>query len=477
MDSPLIGRTEEQAILHKALQSREAEMVAVIGRRRVGKTFLVHTVLKEYISFEMTGIQDGTLSQQLSNFIDQLSEFSHSPLPLKKPDNWQEAFQILRTYLKQLPLDRKTVIFFDELPWIATHKSGFLNALGYFWNSWASRQSIVLVICGSAAAWMIQKVVNNRGGLHNRITRRIYLKPFTLKETEVYLKSRNINFNRYQIVQLYMSMGGIPHYLKEVERGKSATQNINDICFSSNGLLKDEFGRLYPSLFAHAENHISVIRALGAYPKGLTRNQLVEKTKLPNGGGLTKLLEELEHSGFISAFRNFGKKSKKKLFRLTDEYSLFYLKFIENKEYEGNKIWQTLSQSQNYITWTGLAFESLCLKHIPQIKKALDIAGIYSISSSFFKAGSASEAGTQIDLLIDRNDQVINLCEIKFYNKECFISKEYALALKRKMDVFQDSTQTRKQLFMVLITTFGLRANEHSLGLVDQVLTIDDLFY
>ena len=476
MDNPLIGREKEQAILRKALQSTEAEMVAIIGRRRVGKTFLIHRTYESYISFEMTGIQNGSLSQQLANFTDQLTEFSNSPLPIQQPRNWQEAFQTLRRYLKQLSIEGKIVIFFDELPWIATHKSGFLDALGYFWNSWASRQPIVLVICGSAASWMIRKVVNNRGGLHNRITRRIYLEPFTLLETETFLTSRNINFNRYQIIQIYMAMGGIPHYLKEVEGGKSATQNINDICFSQNGLLKDEFSRLYPSLFANAENHIAIIRVLGAFPSGLTRKQLVEKTKIPNGGGLTKVLDELDHSGFISAYRNFGKKRKEKLFRLTDEYSLFYLKFIENKVYEGEKIWQSLSQSQTYISWAGKAFESICLKHIPQIKKALDIAGIYSISSSFYKAGSASEKGTQIDLLIDRNDQVINICEIKYYNKAFPITKEYAPKLKRKLDVFQEYTQTRKQLFLILITTFGLSSNEYSLGLIDQVLTLDDLF-
>ena len=266
------------------------------------------------------------------NFKDQLREFAKPAYPLQEPSDWLEAFQMLRTYLKQLPDDgTKKVLFFDELPWIATHKSGFLSALGYFWNSWASRQPIVLVVCGSAASWMIHKVVNNRGGLHNRITKRIFLKPFTLRETEAYFRSRNIYFNRYQIAQLYMAMGGIPHYLKEVEGGQSATQNIDRICFSTNGLLKGEFLRLYPSLFKNADKHFAVIRALGSKPQGITRKQIVALTKLPDGGGLSKVLEELNYSGFISDFRAFGKKKKEKLYRLTDEYSLFYLKFIESE--------------------------------------------------------------------------------------------------------------------------------------------------
>jgi hypothetical protein len=476
MDVKLVGRKQEQEILRKALQSTEAEMVAVIGRRRVGKTFLVSNVYREQIVFEMTGIQNGSLTNQLTNFADQLTEFAKPSLPLKQPDNWLEAFQLLRTYLKQLPGKAKRVIFFDELPWIATHKSGFLDALGYFWNSWASREAIVMVICGSAASWMIQKVVNNRGGLHNRITRRIFLEPFTLGETEEYLRSRNILFTRYQIIQLYMAMGGIPHYLKEVEGGRSATQNINHICFSKNGLLKNEFLRLYPSLFANADNHFAVIRVLGEKPQGLTRRQLIEMSGLPDGGGFSKVLDELTHSGFISAFRTFGKKKKAKLYRLTDEYSLFYLKFMENKEYEGPDIWNHLSQTQSYKSWSGYAFESICLKHIQQIKKALDIAGIYSLSSSYYKPGTESDPGIQIDLLIDRKDQAISICEMKFYTTEFTLSREYAQKLTRKMEIFRETTKTKKQLFLVFITTFGLKPNEYSLGLVDRTLTMDDLF-
>ncbi len=472
----LIGRKEEQEVLKKALDTQEAEMVAVIGRRRVGKTFLVHAVYENHLVFEMTGIQNGSLRQQLLNFTDQLSEFAKPRLPLKQPEHWLEAFQMLRAYLKDLPDTKKKVIFFDELPWIATHKSGFLDALGYFWNSWASRQSLVLVICGSAASWMIQKVVNNRGGLHNRITKRIFLQPFTLFETEQYFSSRDIRFNRYQIVQVYMAMGGIPHYLKEIEPGKSAIQNINKICFSSSGLLKDEFLRLYPSLFANAGMHFSVIRALGERPQGLTRKELLHASKLPNGGGVTKVLEELMHSGFISAFKNFGKKSKEKIYRITDEYSLFYLKFIENMEHEGPDIWNHLSQTQAYISWSGYAFESICLKHIPQIKKALDIAGIYSVSSAFYQPPSGENPGFQIDLLIDRKDQVINLFEIKFYNKELSISREYAAALQQKINAFANLSKTKKQLFLVMITAFGVKPNENSLGLVDQVMVMDELF-
>ena len=322
---------------------------------------------------------------------------------------------------------------------------------------------------------MIQKVVNNRGGLYNRITRRIYLKPFSLAETEEFLMSKNFRYDRYQITQIYMALGGIPHHLKEVELGQSAIQNIDRICFSESGLLKDEFNRLYPSLFANADKHITVIRILANSHQGLTRKKIIELGKLSEGGNTSRLLEELEQSGFISSYFPFGKKKKDKLYRLTDEYSLFYLRFMEDKVHEGKNTWHHLSQTQSFKSWSGYAFASICLKHIPQIKRALGIAGVYSKSSNFLKKGTKEEKGVQIDLLIDRNDRVINLFEIKYYNTELSFSKSDAVALRRKLGVFQEATKTRKYLMLTLITTFGLNHNMHSLGLIEKVITLDDL--
>lgn len=476
MNTPLIGRKEEQKILKKALDSTEAEMVAVIGRRRVGKTFLVRSVYQKQIIFEITGTQNAPYSEQLQNFILQLNKAAQNTVPLQPPKNWMEAFHFLTLFLEKKQGDQKQVVFFDELPWLASQKSGFLRAFGYFWNSWAVKQNIVVVICGSAASWMIKKVVHNTGGLYNRITRRIYLQAFNLAETESYLISRNIYFDRYQIAQLYMALGGIPHYLKEIEANKSAIQNINLICFSPNGLLRDEFSKLYPALFANADNHIEIIRALASKRHGLTRQQIIKLSKLPNGGGLTKVLDELNQSNFISIYRPFGKKKKEQLYRLTDEYSLFYLQFIENNIYEGSDTWHLLSQTQKFKSWSGYAFENICLKHVPQIKRKLGISGVFSTSSSFYKKGTQSTEGTQIDLLIDRNDHVINLCEIKFHLSPFSISKAYAEALRKKMTIFRDTTQTRKHLMLTLITTFGVDVNQHSLSLNVQDVTLDDLF-
>ncbi|MGB0930860.1 MAG: AAA family ATPase [Chitinophagales bacterium] len=471
-----IGRKEEKEILEAALSSKEAEMIAVIGRRRVGKTYLIESVYEDQIVFQITGLQNATKAEQLDNFAIRLTKLTQSKIPLERPKSWLRAFDILTTYLDEQLGAEKKVVFLDELPWLSTHKSGFLTGLSYFWNSWAVKKNIVLVVCGSAASWMIQKVINNKGGLYNRVTKRIFLSPFTLAETETYFQAKDFDFTRYQITQLYLALGGIPHHLKEVQKGKTAVQNINQICFSQQGLLRTEFSRLYPALFAHADKHIAVIRALATKQKGLTRNEIIKTAKLPNGNSTTRVLEELEYSGFISAYRPFNKKKKNRLYRLTDEYSLFYLKFIEGKAYEGKSVWNHLSQTQAFKTWSGYAFESLCLKHIPQIKKSLDIAGIYSLSSSFYHKGTSTELGTQIDLLIDRNDGAINLFEIKFYADPFIVSKSYADNLRQKRSIFKSITKTKKQIFYVLIAAQGVVENGHSQAVFSQVLGLDDLF-
>ncbi|MFK7935075.1 MAG: ATP-binding protein [Saprospiraceae bacterium] len=471
-----IGREQEQLTLKKALHSNEAEMVAVIGRRRVGKTFLIKNTFSEVIAFQMSGIQNATLERQLENFAYRLSLLKEQEEKLPTPKNWFTAFTQLIDFLRVQKNDKKYVVFFDELPWLAGRKSDFIQGLSFFWNSWAVDQPIVVVICGSAASWMVQKVVNDTGGLHNRITRLIKLQPFTLAETEAYFESRNIPLNRYHIIQIYMVLGGIPHYLKEVEAGKSATQNINDICFSDGGLLQNEFANLYPALFNNADNHISIIRALATKTKGMLRSEISRVSGVKNGGTLTKTLDELELSGFITSYYAWGKKSKGKLFRLTDEYSQFYLYFIEKNRMEGDDTWQYISQTQTYKSWSGYAFESICIKHLPQIKRALQIGGINALSSTFYKKGTSTDKGVQIDLILDRKDQVINLFEIKFYNKEFVLSKAYAEMLRRKMNVFQSETKTNKLLLWIIIAPFGMKQNQHSLDLVYNVLDLDALF-
>jgi hypothetical protein len=425
----------------------------------------------------LTGLKDGTKEQQLRNFTYSLKDAQKSADLPAQPTDWLEAFHQLKTYLESLAdSEKRKVVFIDELPWMAAGKSDFLTGFSYFWNSYAAKANIVVVICGSATAWMIQKIINDKGGLHNRVTRRIHLQAFTLAETEAYFQERHIVFDRYQLLLLYMTMGGIPHYLDQVEGGKSAIQNIDDICFQPQGLLRTEFDNLYSSLFANPERYESIITALSSTWKSMSRIEIIEHTDITDGGGLTMMLQELEQSGFISSYIPFGKKKKDTLFRLTDCYSLFYLKFIRDIPAKETISWQSLSQTQKWVTWTGYAFENICFQHIDQIKSALSIAGVHTNQYSFLAKKTEENEGTQIDLLIDRQDNVISLCEVKFYNDAWLLTKAEAENLRRKQRIFRQVTGTKKQIFIVLITTFDLIQNQHSIGLVDNVLDMNALF-
>lgn len=476
LTSKFIGREVEQKILEETLNALDADMVAVIGRRRVGKTALIKHVFEDKIDFEITGIQNAPLKEQLQHFTNRINKIFYNGKAKLKPQNWLAAFQLLIDALEAKNKQERMVVFFDELPWFDSHKSGFLRAFGFFWNSWAVEQNIVVLICGSAASWMIEKVVYDKGGLHNRITKRIDLQPFNLYETELYLKSRAIEFDRYQTLQLYMAMGGIPHYLKEVKAELSAAENIDLLCFSPNGILNDEFNLLYSALFDNADIHLAIIRVLAQTWKGLSRKDIVEQTLIADGGSVSKALEELTRSGFISAYYPFGKLKKEVIFRLTDEYSLFYLRFVEKKQGRGEQIWQIMSQTPAVRTWAGYAFESICFKHLPQIKKALGITGVYTEASSFIFRGNDVEKGVQIDMLLDRNDRIINILEIKFYNSIWNLDKEDATKLREKVNIFKSVTQTNKQVFLTLISTFGIKPNTHSIGLINRSFDVNILF-
>ncbi|MEM8528718.1 MAG: ATP-binding protein, partial [Bacteroidota bacterium] len=352
----------------------------------------------------------------------------------------------------------------------------FLTYMGHFWNTWAVWRNVVIVLTSFNRTWFTQNVINHRGELHGRITTYFYLKPLSLLETEEYLKSRNINFPRYQITQLYMAFGGIPLYLEAVEGRKSAIQNINDICFEEQGLLRNEFNRLYPALFDNADLHIAVVRALAKKNIGMSRTEIIKEGKLPNGSSTTKILEELEQTGFIMAYHPFGKKKKNKIYRLIDEYSLFYLKFIEQTQYEGEGTFVQLSQLQSYKIWCGYAFEGICMKHVPQIKEALGVGGVYTNTYSYLRKGNEEEKGLQIDMLLERADKVIHLFEIKFYGTEFPYLESFADKMRERMHLFMRLTKTKHHVRTTMITTFGLTQPAHRYWLDDLVLTLEDLF-
>jgi AAA+ ATPase superfamily predicted ATPase len=473
----IIGRIEEKSLLTEALTSREAELIAVYGRRRIGKTYLIRNHFRKQLVFELTGVHDATLSNQLNNFSLALQDALGIAVSPAVPSSWIDAFQLLSNYLKTAIKKEPVVVLFDEMPWLSTPRSGFLQAFAQWWNTVASRNPLIkVVICGSAASWIIRKVINDRGGLHNRVTKRIRLLPFTLVETENYLKYLGVQLDRFQILQLYMAMGGIPHYLKQVKRGESTAQLIDRCFFAKNAPLKMEFKELYKSLFANSANHEAIIRALSKKTKGLSRAEIIEECGFKTGGWVTEIIDELEQSGFITQYIPFGRTFRDALYKLTDEYSHFYLKFIEGARATGTGTWLKIFQSSSYTSWSGFAFESICQKHVDTIKKAIGIAAVYTEVSNWRSMLAKGEKGAQIDLLLNRADHCINLCEIKFSTEEFVIDKKYATELDYKMQRFKEQTGTRKSIFPTMITTYGVRKNLHSTGRIIAEVKMDDLF-
>jgi uncharacterized protein len=465
-----IGRQKEIQKLNELWSKDKSEFVAVYGRRRVGKTFLIRNTFRDKLSFLVTGLAAASKAQQLGNFHAELLKRSHGQGFGKPAKDWFGAFRQLIELLENGGDVKKKVIFLDELPWLDTRNSGFLSALEHFWNHWASaRNDILLIVCGSAASWMLNNVVHNRGGLHNRITERIRLEPFTLQECSEYFREKNAIFDRYQLLQLYMAFGGIPFYLDRVDPASSATQNINRLCFGDEVFFRQEYDSLYSSLFSKAERHSAVVEALAKKSMGLTREELIRFSKLPNAGSTTRILSELEESNFIRLYRPFGKNSKNSLYQLVDLYSLFYLKFIRDADPDDDQFWLNMSENPSFRAWSGYAFEMVCLHHIREIKEALGIAGVQTSVSAW----RSKEA--QIDLLIDRRDHVVNLCEMKFSLNAFAIDKNYADSLRNKMASFAAESKTKKALALTFISTYGLARNQYA-GLVQKDLTMEVLF-
>ena len=466
----VVGRINEKAILAQLIEDKKPAFVAVYGRRRVGKTFLIKEYFNNKFTFYATGLANSVTKAQLINFTIALNQSFGKEFEI--PKNWLEAFLLLKTELAKTK--GKKIIFIDELPWFDSKKSDFISGLEWFWNSWASSQeNLNLIVCGSSASWMINKLITNRGGLHNRVTNRMKIEPFTLAETELFLKSKNITLDRYQIANLYMTMGGIPYYLEQVSKGLSANQNIQNICFANDGLLKNEFRYIFSSLFIQANFHEKIIRSIFKLGTRATREEILLQLKTNSSGDFSKKIKELEESGFIKSYVPFGAKTTKRVYVISDFYTLFYLKFIENSK---NSNWLEKSSNAEVMAWSGLAFEQVCWDHIKNIKKSLGIEGIYSETSVWNKKGATDKKGAQIDLIIDRKDRVINLFEIKFSINEFAITKSYDENLRNKIATFKDITKTKKTIFLTMITTFGLVKNQYFGSVASNEIVLDDLF-
>ena len=484
MTRKIVGRREEKKLLKNRFISREAEFIAVYGRRRVGKTYLIkHSIENAKLnSIEVTGLKDGSLRNQLDIFMRAFEKAFQPIYALAPPVSWMEAFDLLTKAIDRLSKKKSFVIFLDELPWLATAKGGFLQALDHFWNTeWSNRPNIKFIACGSAASWILDNIVNAKGGLHNRLTASILLKPFNIQETVEFLNSRSIRMSAIQILDLYLVMGGIPFYLKAIEKGLSAMQNINQLCFTSNGLLYQEFDRLYSSLFKNSEVYIEIIKAIAKQPQGIDQGVLENSLKLSvSGGTLTKRLSELEAAGFIISFVPYGREKKGIYYRIIDEYTLFYLRWIKPVQ---NRIklathqanyWQSKCQSAQWKSWVGCAFEAFCYKHIDQIARALKIHAGFTVGTWRHIAKSTKEKGSQIDLLLDCDDDVINIVEIKYSKKPFRITKQYATQLGDKIDIFSEQLKIKKDIYLTLITVVGLLPNTYVDEIVTDELTLEE---
>ncbi len=484
----LVGRNREIAILERLFSSHKPEFLALYGRRRVGKTYLIRQFFegkKEAIFFNVTGTKDGPLAQQITHFTKQISQVFLGGLELKPTKTWDETFEKLTKAIEQVGQGRKVVLFFDELPWMATPKSKLLQTLDYYWNQfWSDNPNIKLIICGSAASWIIHKIIKNKGGLHNRITEKIHLEPFNLFGTKQFLQSMGIELNNNQVLLLYMVTGGIAYYLSKAKKGKSAAQIIEELAFSKQAFLLDEFDNLFDSLFEDGGVYGQIVRLIAKNPYGIGKRKLLEEIgKFAVGSGGVKKLRELEETGFIMGFKPLYHKKKGIYYRLTDEYTFFYLKWIEpirenlQKHSLESGNWQTMQNTPEWYSWQGLAFESVCYKHISAIRKALEISP-NAIASSWRYAPhkDAKARGAQIDLLFDRKDNVITICEIKYTNEPFTLTKDHIEILNRKITIFKEQTRTKKQLFLTLISANGIRNNYYAENLFTGFVTLNDLF-
>lgn len=482
----VIGRDPEKQILDTIYSSREAELVAVYGRRRVGKTYLVkhHFQAKKCVYFHITGIKKGAIKVQLERYTKVLGDVFYSGASIKTPDTWMNAFEELTNAIARLPKSRKVVLFFDELPWLANRKSGVLQAIEYFWNRyWVDDKRLKLILCGSSSSWMIDKIIKNRGGLHNRVTRKIKLMPLTLEESKVFIESQGMQLSQPQLLKLYMAIGGIPYYLKQLSKNHSIDQNINQLFFNSDGLFFNEFDEVFFSLFDEADAYKELVKIIAKSTSGILRNDLEKQNKLTGKGGyLSKRLDDLEAAGFITGYIPFEHKRRGTYYRISDEYCHFYLKWIEPvkaqlKQESNTHYWFSIANSPSYYAWTGYAFENICYKHIAQIRKALNIpSSALSSPWRYSPRAKSKESGAQVDLLFSRPDNSTTLCEIKYTDHQFVIDKQYAENLKNKRSVFIKVTRTRGQVFMAMISAGGVKKNKYSDELLSGIVTLDDLF-
>lgn len=482
----LVGRKHEIGELNDVLSSKRSEFLVVYGRRRIGKTFLIkeHFKNKPCTFFHVTGIKDGTLNEQLQVFTQTIADLFYDGADIATPNTWMKAFDSLNRIIQKQPSNKPIIIFMDEFPWMATKRSRLLQSLEYYWNRhWEDLPHLKLIVCGSSASWIVKKILYHKGGLHNRITRQMVLKPFSLQETKAFLEAQNIKIPHQQVIDIYLTLGGIPFYLEGLKSNTSVLNNINNLCFKETGLLFYEFDKLFQSLFDNHENYAFLVRLIGSHREGIPRAQIEKQgqARFLHGGRLTEHLKDLEIAGFIRPFRPLYSNRYSLYYRINDEFCYFYLKWVENEKATllsldtHHHYWNQKATTPGYAAWSGYAFEMLCYKHIAHIKRALNIPEDARIGSWRYCPRDKEKLGSQIDLIFEQHDAII-VCEIKHSNKPYTITKEYAQKLQHKVAVFQEKIKPKKPILIAMIASSGIKSNAYSKDLIHNTLDANKLF-
>ena len=470
----IVGRKKEIETLREQYESDKSAFIALYGRRRIGKTFLINETFGDEILFKHAGIYKGSMADQLYSFSNSLLEYGQKKR--KVPKNWFHAFEGLKELIKNSD-KKKKVVFLDEMAWMFTKGSDLIKALENFWNGWAeARKDVMLIICSSTTSWIINRIIHSKGGLYNRVTTQLYLEPFTLKECEEYADKYGLALNRKQIIEAYMVIGGVPYYWNYIKKGLSIPQCIDSCFFASNAQLKNEFQYIFASLFSKPKDYIEIIKALSSKKYGLTRKEIVEETGLVDNGNFSQKIDDLINCGFIREYSPIDYKKKKVIYQLIDPFTIFYFNFLAKKVNDDN-YWVNQLNTPTLNTWQGLAFERVCLIHLNSIKKALGISGVYTsvYPWSCKKDSENGIFGSQIDMVIERKDDIVNLVEIKYYSVPFTLTSAYIEKLEKKKHDYIVSTKTKSSVYLTMIALNGVEKNAYSKDL-QSIISIEDLF-
>ena len=483
MKELIIARKEEQRVLQSLKNENTAQFLAVYGRRRVGKTFLIREFFEDSFSFKHTALSplelkdinpDALYKAQLAEFKKSLVRYGHNNDNLIT--DWFEAFDRLRELIESKRTREKAIVFIDEMPWLDTPRAGFISALEHFWNDYGSgKHNLLLIVCGSSTTWMLDKLIHNQGGLYGRTTKEMHIHPFTLSECEEYYKSRGIMMDRYDILQSYMILGGVAYYMSYMEKGRSLAQNIDSLFFCQGGRLEDEYNKLFTSLFGENDKYQKIVEFLSKSRYGATQDEIANAVGMSRGGTLSKMIKALVKSDLVISYYDFKGSNKEANYKLTDLFCLFYLNFVRKHPTTNQTFWQDNQNSPKLNAWRGLAFEDVCFVHQNEIRHALGIGGVHTEIYPWRNESTTAGKGAQIDMIIDRADRVMNVCEIKFTIGEFTIDKNYDAALRNKIATVMELTRGRRNPQMTLITTYGLKDNQYS-NRIQRIVTMNDLF-